>query len=163
MGKPLRAAALGCLLVALAIAVAGCGSSSASPPATTTTTTATGGNQQARGAFTACLATHGVTISGGFGGGRPNGTPPSSGQRSRPTLTAKQQQAFNACRSKLPAGFGQGRRPGGQTTNPALAKYTTCLRQHGVTFGGTSNQTTFAKARTACAKYAPAPASGSSG
>ncbi|HEX7524940.1 MAG TPA: hypothetical protein VF327_01470, partial [Gaiellaceae bacterium] len=60
------------------------------------------------------------------------------------------------CRSKLPASArtGFGGRPGGQS-NPALAKYTACLRQHGVTFGSSNNQSAFKKASAACAKYAP--------
>jgi hypothetical protein len=80
---------------------------------------------------------------GGFGGAR--------------NLTAAQQKAFTACRAKLPAGFTPGRgagRPGG-TANPALAKYTTCLKQHGVTLGASTKAATFKKASAACAKYAP--------
>ena len=47
--------------------------------------------------------------------------------------------------------------PGANTSNPAFAKYTACLKQHGVTLGSSNNQTAFAKASTACAKYRPTP------
>jgi hypothetical protein len=177
--------AFACLIVPLAVAAAGCGgsgsSSAGNTPTTTSASTATNGNggnranRQALASFQSCLTAHGVKLNG-FGGQRPNGgtppngTPPTNGQppqgQGRPgrQLSAKQQKAFNACRSKLPAGargFGQGG-PGGQS-NPAFAKYTACLRKHGVTFGATNNQSKFQKASAACAKYRPAATGSGSG
>lgn len=174
MASRIRVLAACVLLALLVAAAAGCGSSKSSSSTTTTagagTATTTSQGRQALAAFQSCLASHGVTLGGQFGGRPPggqgsNGQPPSGtppqGQpptgQGRPALTAKQQKAFTACRSKLPAGagrFGQGAPTGGQS-NAAFAKYTRCLRQHGVTFGATNNQAAFSKARAACAKYAP--------
>lgn len=159
---------------ALAIVAAGCGSSgspTAASATTTTTTTTTstpgsGANTANRTAFNTCLAQHGVKLSGRPPGGGGNGQPPAGGAGGGgggggfANLTAAQRAAFTACRSKLPAGgFGRGAGAGGggggNRSNPAFAKYTTCLKQHGVTFGATSNQAAFAKASAACAKYRP--------
>jgi hypothetical protein len=155
---------------ALAIVAAGCGSSgspsAASATTTTTTTTTTpgsGANTANRTAFNACLAQHGVKLSGRPPGGGGNGQPPAGGAGGGggggfANLTAAQRAAFTACRSKLPAGgFGRGAGAGGggNRSNPAFAKYTTCLKQHGVTLGATNNQAAFAKASVACAKYRP--------
>lgn len=167
------------LLVVLAVAAAGCGSSNKSASATTTTTAAgtttpNGQGRQALAAFQSCLAAHGVKLNGQFGGRPPTGQsgtgqppqgqPPTGQGQGKPAFSAKQQKAFTACRSKLPAGarggFGQGG-PGGGQSNPAFAKYTKCLRQHGVTFGATNNQAAFRKASAACAKYQPKPTGGS--
>jgi hypothetical protein len=179
MGRATAAAA--CLgLAALGLAATGCGSSSPSAaPASTTTaaTTTTARGPAGFAAYQSCLKAHGVTLPafGGFRGRRPGtGTTPrrppaptATGERP-PTvfrqLTAKQQAALAACRSKLPAGtFAGGRRfrggGGGGTRNgnPAFAKYTTCLKQHGVEFGSTSsNPAAFRKAQAACAKLLPA-------
>jgi hypothetical protein len=187
-----RGGALGaCLLVAaIAFAAAGCGgsgspSSAAATVATTTTAGAANGRNRTAAfqAFTACLAKHGVTNpgfrgfngrtprAGGNGGGTrttPQGAPPSGARR--PTLTKAQQQALQACRSTLPAGSGVGpfggRAGGGnRTQNPAFAKYTSCLKAHGVTFGKSSSTATFQKAQKACAKYRPSvgPGGGAGG
>jgi hypothetical protein len=152
-------------VAAVAIVAAGCGSNgspSASSASTTTTASGSGANTGDRTAFNQCLAQHGVKLpsrppgggngqrpAGGFGGGDGGGLA---------NLTAAQRQAFTACRSELPAGGrpgGGGGGAGGGQSNPAFAKYTACLKQHGVTFGATSNQAAFAKAQTACAKYRP--------
>jgi hypothetical protein len=106
-----------------------CGGSSGAASSTTTnpTTTTNGTGAGARnGAFTACLKQHGITLpSGGFR--RPGaglGTP-----GSRPARSPAQQQAFAACRSKLPTGGGFGR-----GANPqAFQAYLSCLGDHGVT------------------------------
>jgi hypothetical protein len=169
------------LLAGLAFLVAGCGGGgSAKAAATTTAPTFTGTNAAARTAalkaFTTCLTQHGIkaTQGAGFFGRRPNRTrtttapaPPRTGTNrggfQRPQLTAAQQKAFTACRSKLPGGgaFGGGRFRGGNggagggQQSPAFAKYTQCLKAHGVTFGKTSSQSAFQKAQTACAKYRP--------
>jgi hypothetical protein len=142
-------------VAALALVAAGCGSgSSNSAPSTRTTTTttpATGANSAASRAFQTCLTQHGVK---GFTPG--SGRPSAGGTR-----TPAQQQAFSACRSKLPAGVLPGRGgAGGRRSNPAFAKYTACLKQHGVTLGASNNQNAFAKASAACAKYRPAATGG---
>jgi hypothetical protein len=171
----------GAVLVAtLALVAAGCGgsnssSSSATTTATTTTATTGSGTQStAFPAFQTCLAKAGIKTN--FGGGRPGagGTRPPGGTRpaggtapagggfgGARNLTAAQQKALTACRAKLPAGSGRGgfaRGANGGATSPAVAKYTTCLKQHGVTLGASTNPTAFKKASAACAKYAPAGA-----
>jgi hypothetical protein len=166
MARHLRALAA-TPVVAMALVAAGCGGSSPTAVSTTTTstTTTTGGAATATAAFRACLAKAGVNLPAGFGNGRPpqggsGQAPPGAGQvpptGRQPSLTAKQRSAFASCQSKLPAGArGRGFPPRGQS-NPALAKYTSCLRKHGVTFGASNNQSAFKKASAACAKYAPA-------
>lgn len=164
----------------LAVVAAGCGgSSSAAAPAvstttgTTTTTTPNGGGGNAASfqAFRDCLTAHGVTLPArpaGGGGGQPptGGQPPANGTRPAGgrfgNLTAKQQAAVTACQSKRPAGgFGGGNARGGPA-NPALAKYTACLKSHGVTFGSTSSSSSaFAKATAACKSLLPASTPGS--
>lgn len=173
------------VIVPLALLAAGCGGSSgSSAPATTTNTAASGASGPQSAAFTAftsCLKQHGITTTGfgGFGG-RPRGAsgrfgPAGASGRFGPagasgrrgggffgrTLTAAQQKAFTACRSKLPAGTGHfrpgGGGAGGGTANPAFAKYTQCLAKHGVKFGTASaSGAAFAKASKACAKLRPA-------
>jgi hypothetical protein len=149
----------GGLLVLLA---AGCGGASTAAKTTTATST-TGTTASAAGqAFQNCLKQHGVTGAQAFRG-RPGGAPPQGGtqtftappQGQRPPRTAKQQQAFQACRSKLPPGqrFGAGRNR--SAGGAAFAKYTACLKQHGVTFGVSSSAAKFKAASTACAKLRP--------
>jgi hypothetical protein len=163
------------LLAGLAFLVAGCGGSSAGTNAPSTTTTGTSPATQGRSsaafqAFSACLKQHGVTVPA-FGGRRPGErsgtrtTPPTSGSGARTfprrALSPAQQKAYQACQSKLPSGgaFGRGRFGGG-SQSPAFAKYTKCLKAHGVSFGGAQNATKFQKAQQACAKYRPAFGSG---
>jgi hypothetical protein len=173
MGKhPVRFA--GAVAVsALAIVAAGCGGSSspsaasATTTTTTTTTTGSGASTANRTAFNTCLAQHGVKLPArpaGGGGGGGNGQPPAGGPGGGggglANLSAAQRQAFTACRSKLPGGGFAGRGAGGaggNASNPAFAKYTACLKSHGVTLGASNSQTAFAKASAACAKYRPAP------
>jgi hypothetical protein len=150
---------------------------------TTTSTTATGTN---RGAFSAdfqkyqsCLKSHGVTLPsftgrpgtgtnrtftgtnrtftgprpGGGGGGGGGGF---AGRLAN--LTPAQRKAAQACQKLLPTGGGGGtfraRGGGGQT----FSKYTACLKQHGVTFGGANQSTSkFAKAQAACKSLLPKP------
>jgi hypothetical protein len=175
----------------IAVLAAGCGggsSSSAAPAAAAagTTTTAQAGGGAAGGApgggnaggfqaFRDCLTSHGVTLParpGGGQGGGGGGTPPAGGGGAPPAggggfaarlgnLTAKQKAAVTACQSKRPAGFGGGNRNGG-AANPALAKYTACLKSHGVTFGSTSpTSSAFKKATTACKSLLPTNTGGS--
>jgi hypothetical protein len=101
------------------------------------------------------MAQHGVTITPGAG--RPGG---GGGPAN---MTAAQRQAFTACRSKLPAGGRPGGGPGRNQSNPAFAKYTACLKQHGVTLGASNNQKAFATASAACAKYRPAAGAAGAG
>ncbi|MDP9284162.1 MAG: hypothetical protein M3P41_04295 [Actinomycetota bacterium] len=136
-------------VAALAIVASGCGSGGSSSASSTTTATnpATGASTAALKSFQDCMASHGVK---NFtpGAGRPSG---GGG------LSTAQQEAFRACRSKLPAGARPGGAPaGGNKSNPAFAKYAACLKQHGVTLGASNDQKAFAKASAACAKLAPA-------
>jgi hypothetical protein len=176
--------------LSLLAAGCGGSSGSSAPPTTTTAgaSGASGPQTAALTAFTSCLKQHGITTTGfgGFGG-RPRGAsgrfgPAGASGRFGPSgasgrfgpagasgrrgggfgrnLTAAQQKAFTACRSKLPAGTG-GFRPGGGAgggaANPAFAKYTQCLAKHGVKFGTASaSGAAFAKASKACAKLRPA-------
>jgi hypothetical protein len=156
-------------VVAIALVASGCGGSSPTAASTTTTstTTTTGGaaaTATATAAFRACLAKAGVNLPSGFGNGRPpqggsGQAPPGAGQAPptgrQPSFSAKQRRAFASCQSKLPAGARGGGFPRGGQSNPALAKYTSCLRKHGVTLGASNNQSAFKKASAACAKYAP--------
>ena len=133
---------------ALVAVAAGCGSTSsaASAPATTAAGTTTTGAAAGFAAFQACLKQHGITVNfGGRGFRRPGAaggttpTPPPAGQT---TTTPR------------PGGFGGG-------GNPAFAKYTACLRTHGVTFGSTSpNSTTYKKATAACRSLLPSAPAG---
>jgi hypothetical protein len=164
-------------LAVLALLAAGCGGgsgASAAPPSpttgTTTTTPGSGGpNAAAFQAYRDCLSAHGVTLPARPSGGRQGGTPPAGAQGAVPqgrfgNLTAKQRAAMTACQSKRPAGargFGGGGANGGQA-NGAFAKYTACLKSHGVTFGSTSpSSSTFAKATAACKSLLPASTGGS--
>jgi hypothetical protein len=179
----MRVRSAGALLGAIGFAAlaAGCGggsggtAASASTTTGTTTTTAPGGggsNAAAFQAYRACLSAQGVTLPGRPGGGQggsrpPTGTPPAAGAGAQGRfgqLTAKQRQAVTACQSKRPAGgrgFGGGRANGGPT-NPAFAKYTACLKSHGVTFGSTSSSSSaFAKAAAACKSLLPTSTGGS--
>jgi hypothetical protein len=166
--------------IGLAVLAAGCGGGSganAAAPATTTTgtTTATapgagGPNAAAFQAYRTCLTAHGVTLprrrpAGAQGGTPPAGQPPAPGAGPRGRfgqLTAKQRQAMTACQSKRPTGgFGRGS-ASGRPQNPAFAKYTACLKSHGVTFGSTSSSSsTFTKATAACKSLLPATTGGS--
>ena len=172
--------------VVLAALAAGCGGSSNNTAASGSSTTGTtgttpgaaaGGNAAAFQAYRDCLAAHGVTLparpgggqgaGAGAGGGQPpaNGAPPTGGgpQGRFGNLTAKQQAAMTACQSKRPAGGGFGRgNPNGGQANGAFAKYTACLKSHGVTFGSTSSSSpVFTKATAACKSLLPASTAGS--
>ncbi len=162
MARPLvRPLAGAALVAALALVAAGCGSSKAAGTAASGTTTTASRSARARStafrAFRQCLQRQGVTLPR-FGS---RTRPPGAGSRPRsggfrPNLTPAQQRAFAACRSTLGTG-GFGFRPGGRggTRSAAFARYTACLRSHGVTFGKTANAQTFQKAQKACAKYRP--------
>jgi hypothetical protein len=163
--------------VGLAVLAAGCGggsgASAAGPASTGTTTTTSGGGGPNAAAFQAyrdCLSAHGVTLparppgGGGQGGTPPAGQPGAGAQGRFGNLTAKQRAAMAACQSKRPTGgpgFGGGGANRGQA-NPAFAKYTACLKSHGVTFGSTSpSSSTFTKATAACKSLLPTNTGGS--
>jgi hypothetical protein len=147
----------------IAIAGAGCGGSSSAGSGTTTSAASTGGtsttSNSAFAAFQQCLAARGVKVSGNLRSGAAAGAPPQNGQPPSSSggasrLSGAQAKAFAACRSKLPAGAGGAGQPPAQT-NPAIQKYTACLRSRGVTFGANNNGAKFRAATAACAKYAP--------
>jgi hypothetical protein len=158
--------------IGLAVLAAGCGGGSGANAALATTTTGTtttapaGGrpNAAAFQAYRACLSAHGVSLPRRPARGQ--GGTPFLGNRARPQrrfgqLTAKQRQAMTACQSKRPAGgFGGGNARG--PANPALAKYTACLKSHGVMFGSiSSSSSVFAKATAACKSLLPRSTGGS--
>ena len=179
-----------CVLVVSACgsSAASSGTTTASTAATTTTagTTTTGSSSFA--AYQSCLEAHGDTLpAGGFGGGgffrrgatgasgatgatggAPTGATGASGPggfRRRP-LTAAQQKAEAACASLRPTGgFGGG--PGGvggAASNPAFAKFETCLKNHGDTSGGFSRTSTTSRAAfAACRSLLPQGAFGGGG
>ena len=184
MGKRVTILCLGALLAALGVLAAGCGgSSSATTVTVTTASSTTSANTQAGGrfgagfqAFQTCLKNAGITVPQ-FTRRPPAGTTqttttPTTTTRRRGgffgaqrNLTPAQQKAFQTCRSKLPqGGFGFGGRNGGGNGGPppqggftggAFAKYTSCLKKHGVTFGKSSSGTAFRKAQTACRSLLP--------
>jgi hypothetical protein len=161
MARSLKAA-FAALTLAGALTAAGCGGSSGANASSATTSTGSS-STQAGAAFRDCLAKHGLKLPAGFGrnaprpgsGQPPQGQPPQGARRFNPG--GKEAKAFAACRSKLPAGARAFTGGTGRQGNPAFAKYTSCLRKHGVTFGGSNNQAVFKKASAACAKYAPKP------
>jgi len=164
------AAVLGAIGIAVLAAGCGGGSSGSAASASTTTgttTTAPGGggpNSAAFQAYRACLSAQGVTLPPRPTSGQ-GSTPPAGGaglQGRLEQLTAKQRQAITACQSKRPAGgFGRGN-ANGRPATPAFAKYTACLKSHGVTFGSTSaSGSVFTKATAACKSLLPARTGGS--
>lgn len=179
-------AALGLLVAGCGGGSSSAASSTPATTTTSGTTTRAAARSAAFTAYQSCLKAHGVNLPA-FGGfrGRPGtgtgkspqrppappATAPTSTTARRPggsrfaQLTAKQRAAMSACQSKLPSrAFAGGRRfggagggTGGRNGNPAFAKYTACLKQHGVAFGSTSsNPAAFRKAQAACAKLMPA-------
>ncbi len=147
-------------LGAAALLLAGCGSSGGAAATTTPTNPSVGGggatvgptggsaanpqrpNSAAFSKFQACLKQHGVTgVQGAFGfrrnqQGGAGGAAPSA----RPSVDAKTQAAFSACRSLLPqGGFGSGGRR--LMSTPQFAAFQTCMRDHGVTIALPVNDT----------------------
>ena len=112
-------------------------------------------------AYQSCLESHGVTLPQGRpSGGNGGGTPPSG----RPSFTAAQQKALDACADLRPAGAGGfgpggGSVPGGgaNSDNPAFAKFQNCLKQHGVdpTNADARGSSDFQAAMTACRSLLP--------
>lgn len=140
-------------VAALALAACGGGAAKASTSGSATSTTTPGQPGLQSAAFTTCLKQHGVTLPAGFGGGRLRGGSGGAGGPGGPGdpgplggtgrrigflgggagLSATQQQAFTACRSKLPNGgrFG-GRGFAGGANATQLKAYLSCLSDHGV-------------------------------
>jgi hypothetical protein len=105
---------------------------------------------------------------GGPSGGNGNGTPPSG----RPSFTAAQQKALDACADLRPTGAGGfgpggGLGPGGgaNSDNPAFAKFQNCLKQHGVdpTSADARGSSDFQEAMTACRNLLPDQGNGAPG
>lgn len=98
------------------------------------------GAQAAGGsAFQQCLKQHGVTLPSGRPsfGGRPSpgaSFPAGGGQFPGGVGTGAGSKAFQACRKYAPAGFGRGRPGAGGLS--ALAGFSSCMKQHGVTLTG---------------------------
>jgi hypothetical protein len=86
----------------------------------------------------------------------------------RPPVSAAQQKALAACASLRPAGgfggggFGRGGGGGFSSSNPAFAKFTACLKQHGIQTGSTLSRTSpaYQTALTACRSLLPAGGAG---
>lgn len=100
----MRVLALLAILAAVGLSATACGSSESGPGSTPSTATGPPpvGNQQALARLQQCLENHGVQM--------PSGRPQGSQQQGQPpTLDAKTQAAFQACRQYLPEDFqGQG-------------------------------------------------------
>jgi hypothetical protein len=129
------------LLAAAPLLLAACGGGGAKANASDSPTTTGNANNSA---FTKCLSEHGVTVPAGNGGppggngAPPNGSRPDfgNGQGTPPRGSfpggnnSKFQEAFSACRSKLPNGGNGG--PGFGQNSQAFQAYTSCLKDHGV-------------------------------
>ena len=123
--------------IALVLAACGGGSSNAGASGTASTSTTTPGRGFQNAAFQTCLKDHGVTLRPRSGGSRPGAGGPGRGG-----LTAKQQSAFSACRSKLPNGGRNGFGGFGGANPAALQAYLSCLSDHGVTVPTTTSGST---------------------
>ncbi len=188
-------------LLALSVLLTACGgSTSSATPATTTPTTAPGQASTASSLskYTQCLTSHGVPASadglfGRRGTGSTSGTTVPGGTasttpRTRPTIPAQYQPAFQACASLRPTG-GFGGFGGGAVNSAQAAAYRNCLQIHGVKlptpptttpgqtttsrppsstgggrggFGQFANNPTFQAAQKACASLLPARAGSTS-
>lgn len=124
--------AIGAVLATLAIVA--CGSSANSSSSSTSSAAASSGASGARSSFrdparraklVACLKQHGVTLpSRPSGGGRPPGF---LGGGSGAAADPKVRAALQACG----ANFGPGARVSPAARTAAVAKFTTCVGQHG--------------------------------
>ncbi len=166
-----RSATLVSLLGGLGILLAACSSGSANAAGSKSTSTTTGGSGAA--SFTAyenCLKSHGVNFS--LGGFRPGagatGSPPSSGNTTRTTLSPSERTKFEAANTAS-ASLRPKFNGAGGAGSTAFAAYRNCLKLHGVTLptgrgggfgaGGTSTSTTsnpkLQAAEAACAALRP--------
>ncbi len=155
------------------LAVAGCGSSkNAASTITTTTQAATGTTPSGSAnvsAYQSCLQSHGVSFpqgapSGGTNGGSPpaggiGGGAPGSG---RPSISAAQRKAFQACASLQPSGGGFGGGGAANSNSPTFAKFQSCLKQHGVdpTDSNARGSSAFQTALSACRSLLPSQGAG---
>jgi hypothetical protein len=115
-----------------------------------------------RGATGARGASGGRGPSGAGGFFRRGGSGPTGARGFAGALTPAQQKAITACASLRPTGgfgFGGGRF---NATNPAFAKFQTCLAQHGIKTGSTSDRTStaFRTALAACRSLLPTGSAG---
>jgi hypothetical protein len=132
--------------VIVAACVAACGSSSSSSSSSSTAAAASGGTAS-RAKLTACLKQHGVTLpsrpaGGGYGpppgAGKGNGNGSGGGGLRGGGLGGRQgrfnspkfRAAFQACGAA--AGF-RGRRGNFRPSAAAIAKFASCVKQHGYT------------------------------
>ena len=158
------------------LAVAGCGSSKNAASTTTTTTqapTATTPSGSANfSAYQSCLQSHGVSFpQGAPSGGTNGGSPPSGGigggapGSGRPSISAAQRGAFQACASLQPSGGGFGSGGAANGNSPAFAKFQNCLKQHGVdpTDSNARGSAAFQTALSACRSLLPSQGAGGSG
>ncbi|HUY71395.1 MAG TPA: hypothetical protein VMV08_04085, partial [Gaiellaceae bacterium] len=114
------------------------------------------------------------TVGAGGGFGRGGGAGAAGGASTtgaatttpvRPPVSAAQQKALTACASLRPTGgFGAGGAGGGfgggggfNSSNPAFAKFTACLKQHGIPAGSTASRTSpaYQTAFAACRSLLP--------
>jgi hypothetical protein len=112
-----RAWALAPLLVTAALVGAGCGGSSSAA------TTKTASQDAARLKFTQCMRDHGVNISD---------TPGQGGAGLQNTAQSKLRSAQRACRKYQQGAFGNVSASQRQEFQDAFAKFSSCMRQHGV-------------------------------
>jgi hypothetical protein len=121
-------------ILALVATACGGGGGSKVSAAPSSTTVVAGRNAAALQAYRDCLSQHGVNVPADFGARRDTaGGPGGPGRGISRTIppgvdATKFAAARQACRSKLPAGFGQG----GGRFRQAFQAYLSCLRDHGV-------------------------------
>ncbi|MFI9274986.1 hypothetical protein ACIGXM_30385 [Kitasatospora sp. NPDC052896] len=164
----IRSAGAAALLVSGALLLTGCsssGSSSSTAASSSPTAAASGSRGQAMAAYTSCLQQHGVTMPTGRPSGHPSGAPGGGygGGFAGSSPDPARQAAMQACASLRPQGGGRG----GNFNSSAMAAFTSCLKDHGVTIpatGGmkalnTADPTTAAAYKT-CAPLMPARPSG---
>jgi hypothetical protein len=136
---------LGALLLSGCASSGGTGSASASSQASTSSSGGRGGAAMA--AYRQCLSQHGVTMpsgrpsarpSGGYGGGNGGGNGGGyggggfgfgGGASANPTMAA----AMQACASLRPKFNGGGKGGHGGFNSTAMAAFTSCMKDHGVT------------------------------
>ncbi|SEK70248.1 hypothetical protein [Streptacidiphilus jiangxiensis] len=140
-GARARAAAAAGLIGASALLLSACGSSGSTNASGTQASPSSSARGAAMQAYRTCLSQHGVNLptgrpsgrpSGGYGGGNGGGYGGGGGfgfggASANPTMQA----AMQACASLRPkGGFGGGR---GGFNSTAMAAFTSCLKDHGVT------------------------------
>jgi hypothetical protein len=124
-----RMARLALVTLVAGIVLTACGSASTSSTSKTSSSASSGGRARAT-TLAACLRKHGVTLpTGSRGGGPPSGGGAGAPGGGAPGGgSAKLQAAFKACGASTPGAQGGA---GGGFTRQTVAKYVTCVRQHG--------------------------------